>query len=117
MKTPFNEYLSWSPFVRLVHDFCLPPDMRNLYAPAIGDHALHYFASGSGVCICKGKEVPIKPGVLFTVRPGESYNMQLTSGSKVRMYNIRFDLDDTLQSVRTYPCPAGEYIFKRELTV
>lgn len=103
-----GRYSEWSPLVRLVHDFRIPETMRRLSDPAIGDHALHYFRSGSGRCLCGGRAVPVRPGRLFIVRPGEGYDMTFDAGSGVEMYNIRFDLEEKAEFNHPHPCPAAD---------
>lgn len=100
---------SWSPFVRLVHDFPIPPTLRELTSPRIGDHALHFFASGSGWSEAGGVRTAIEPGMLFLVRPGEGYEMHFAPGSDVRMYNIRFDLEDSPSFRCPHPAPPEDW--------
>jgi AraC-like DNA-binding protein len=100
---------SWSPFVRLVHDFPIPTTLRELTSPRIGDHALHFFASGSGWSEAGGVRTAIEPGMLFLVRPGEGYSMHFAPGSDVRMLNIRFDLEDSPAFHCPHPAPPEDW--------
>lgn len=94
-----------SPWLRLAHDFPVEDSVRLFAQPCLGDHALHYFREGSGSYELRGETVPIRPGMLFFVRPGEGYRFTLDPGVRVRMYNLHFDLLENERSYRPFPVP------------
>jgi len=94
-----------SPWLRLAHDFPVEDSVRLFAQPCLGDHALHYFREGSGSYELRGETVPIRPGMLFFVRPGEGYRFTLDPGVRVRMYNLHFDLRENERSYRPFPVP------------
>jgi len=96
---------SCSPWLRLAHDFPVEDSVRLFAQPCLGDHALHYFREGSGSYELRGETVPIRPGMLFFVRPGEGYRFTLDPGVRVRMYNLHFDLRENERSYRPFPVP------------
>jgi AraC-like DNA-binding protein len=57
-----------SPYVRLAHDFHVPPNFT-LRRRRINDHALLYFERGAGRFTIGGREHAIAPGVVFAIRP------------------------------------------------
>ncbi len=79
--------------------------MRIFEQSCLGDHALHYFHEGSGSYELRGETIPIRPGTVFLVRPGEGYYFQLDCGVPVRMYNLHFDLIETPHSYHPHPVP------------
>ena len=107
MSPPFE--IPWSPYVRLVHDFHVPNHLRILHDQKTGDHALHFFVSGAGWCLSGGEKIPIQPGMLFLVRPGEGYHMHFDQCSDVHMYNIRFDLEDVPEFICPHPAPVDKW--------
>ncbi len=80
-----------SPYIRLAHDFRDARGM-NMRPAAICDHALHYFATGSGRYTAKGQEIEIRPGRLMLVGPDEPIAIRADSDRDCRMLNIHLDL-------------------------
>ena len=80
--------------------------MRFFEQECMGDHALHYFREGSGSYELRGETIPIAPGTVFFVRPGESFRFRLDPKTKARMYNLHFDLLENEHTHYSYPAPA-----------
>ncbi len=102
---PPEAVLPYAPEVRLAHDYPVGPASRCLRKERIGDHALHYFASGKGEYHLNGHCRPIEPGEVFLVRPGQGYEFHLAPESETRMFNLHFDLEDDPRFASAFPCP------------
>ncbi len=100
-----EEPLPYAPEVRLAHDYPLGRGARTLRKERIGDHALHYFVTGSGEYFLNGRRYPVEPGRVFLVRPGQGYDFRLNDEATVRMFNIHFDLEDKSEYASPFPCP------------
>jgi len=77
-----------SPYVRLAHDFHVPPDFT-LARRRINDHALLYFERGSGRFCIGAREHTIAPGMVFVIRPDVPHAFTCEGA---RMLNLHFDL-------------------------
>ena len=97
--------LTWSPYLRLAHDYRIPPMQRVYRKDRLGDYALHYFFSGRGEYHLNGKTYTIMPKTVFLVRPGCGYHFQLAAGAEIRMLNLHFDLNEIPESHCPFPCP------------
>ncbi len=105
--TAKREIIDWSPYIRLIHDY---PEVgargsRTISQPNTGDHAFHYFYSGSGKYQLCGNTYEIEPGSLFIVRPGQPFSFTLTPSSSPHMLNIHFDLTEQADSFYPHPYP------------
>ncbi len=109
-----NSMPMWSPYLRLAHDFRNTIPCWHHRKDRIGDHALHYFYSGTGEYIIDGKSYPIEPRTVFLRRPGDysEFKMNKISG---RMLNLHFDLIEIDKSHCSYPCPDDDDVFKEKL--
>lgn len=107
--------LTWSPYLRLAHDYSIPPMQRIYRKESLGDHALHYFLAGSGEYDLEGQTYTIIPRTVFLVRPGRCYHFRLAEGVAVRMLNIHFDLCEIVASHCPFPCPAVDANSKEAL--
>lgn len=110
-----DKVLDWSPYLRLAHDYRIPPRQRIYRKELIGDHALHYFLNGSGEYDLDGQTFTIVPRTVFLVRPGCGYHFRLTPGVDVRMLNLHFDLREIAASHCSYPCPDHDANIKEVL--
>ena len=112
---PLNKSVTtWSPFLRLAHDFRNTMPLWHYYKECLGDHALHYFYSGTGKYIIDGKSYPIAPRTVFLRRPGENSEFKMDDVPG-RMLNIHFDLVEIESSLCLYPCPDEDYKLKEKL--
>jgi AraC-like DNA-binding protein len=89
---------SFSPYLRLAHDFRTPVDFR-LPWRRINDHALLFFRSGSGRFAVNDAEFPIQAGSLFLIRPNDDrHSFSTRPGTSFHMYNLHFDLVERADS-------------------
>lgn len=110
-----GKLLAWSPYLRLAHDYRIPPMQRIYRKESLGDHALHYFLAGAGEYDLGGRTYTIIPRTVFLVRPGHGYHFRLAEGVAVRMLNIHFDLHEIATSHCPFPCPAVDASIKEAL--
>ena len=102
-----REIMTWSPYVRLVHDYSEigRQGLKVNAARQINDHALHYFRNGTGEYSLGGKSYRIEPGSVFIVRPEQGYSFILETKPCPHMLNIHFDLVEQDDSFQPYPYP------------